>query len=94
MNTESTPKRTRAHTPTNKSTIGVRISDELCAVLQPLLLIHVYIHRFGDGHPRVSDHRCVDTIFMLYVLHTGCQWAALKATDLYPAFTAYDRVRA
>jgi putative transposase len=48
-------------------------------------------HRFGGGRPRVSDRRCADAIF--YVLRTGCQWAALNATDLCPKSTAYDRFR-
>src|SRR5262249_20113160 len=33
--------------------------------------------------------QCADAIF--YVLRTGCQWAALDATDLCPHSTAHDR---
>jgi transposase len=91
MSTEATPKRTRARTPNNKTTTGFRISDELWAVLEPLLPVHVNTHRFGGGRPRVSDRRCADAIF--YVLRTGCQWAALNETDLCAKSTAYDRFR-
>ena len=91
MSTETTPRRTRARTPNNKTTTGFRISDELWAVLEPLLPVHVNTHRFGGGRPRVSDRRCADAIF--YVLRTGCQWAALNDTDLCAKSTAYDRFR-
>ena len=92
MSTETTPRRTRARTPNNKTTTGFRISDELWTVLEPLLPVHVNTHRFGGGRPRVSDRRCADAIF--YVLRTGCQWAALNETDLCAKSTAYDRFRA
>ncbi len=91
MSTEPTPKRTRARTPNNKTTTDFRISDDLWAVLEPLLPVRVNTHRCGGGRPRVSDRRCADAIF--YVLRTGCQWAALNATDLCPKSTAYDRFR-
>ena len=73
-------KRTRARTPNNRTTTGFRISDELWAVLQPLLPVHVNTHRFGGGRPRVPDRQCADAIF--YVLRTGCQWEALNQTEL------------
>jgi len=92
MSTEPPPKRTRARTPNNTTTTGFRISDDLWAVLEPPLLSRsMNAHRFGGGRPRVSDRRCADAIF--YVLRTGCQWAALNATDLCPKSTAYDRFR-
>lgn len=57
MSTESTPKRTRVRTPNNTTTTGFRTSDELWAVLEPFLPVHVNAHRFGGGRPRVSDRR-------------------------------------
>ena len=82
-------KRTRPRSPNNKTTTGFRISDELWAVLQPVLPVHVNIHRFGGGRPRVPDRACADGIF--YVLRTGCQWKALDQTELCAGSTAHDR---
>ena len=83
------PKRTRARTPNNRTTTGFRVSDELWAVLQPLVPEPVNKHRFGGGRPRVADRRCADAIF--YVLRTGCQWEALNQTELCAKSTAHDR---
>ncbi len=82
-------QRPRARTPNNRTTTGFRISDELWAVLEPLLPVRVNTHRFGGGRPRVSDRRCADAIF--YVLRTGGQWAALNETELCAKSTAHDR---
>jgi transposase len=82
-------KRTRTRTPNNKTTTAYRISDELWAVLEPLLPPHPNTHRFGGGRPRVPDRLCADAIF--YVLRTGCQWQALDQTDLCAHSTAHDR---
>jgi len=88
--TETTQtERNRVRTPNNKTTTGFRISDELWAVLQLHLPVHINKHRFGGGRPRVSDRDCADAIF--YVLRTGCQWGALDQTDLVPHSTAHDR---
>ena len=86
---EQEPKRTRNRTPNNKTTASFRISDELWAVLQPVLPAQVNTHRFGGGRPRVPDRACADAIF--YVLRTGCQWKALDETDLCARSTAHDR---
>ena len=83
------PARTRVRTPNNRTTTGFRISDDLWAVLEPLLPARVNTHRFGGGRPRVPDRRCADAIF--YVLRTGCQWEALNQTDLCAKSTAHDR---
>jgi putative transposase len=72
-------KRTRTRTPNNRTTTGFRISDELWAVLAPLLPEWVNTHRFGGGRPRVPERRWADALF--YVLRTGCQWEALKQTE-------------
>jgi putative transposase len=79
----------RKRTPVNKVTTGFRVSDALWALLQGLLPKHRNTHRFGGGKPRTPDRQCADAIF--YVLRTGCQWAALDATDLCPHSTAHDR---
>lgn len=84
-----TTKRTRARTPNNRTTTSFRISDELWAVLEPLLPVRVNTHRFGGGRPRVPNRQCADAIF--YVLRTGCQWEALNQTELCPKSTAHDR---
>lgn len=89
MSTQTSPKRTRARTATNKTTTGFRISDALWAVLEPLLPKHTNTHRFGGGRPRVPDRDCADAIF--YVLRTGGQWAALNQTELCRKSTAHDR---
>jgi transposase len=89
MSDEQITKRTRVRTPNNQTTTGFRISDDLWAVLQPLLPVHVNTHRFGGGRPRKPDRVCADAIF--YVLRTGCQWKALDQTELCPGSTAHDR---
>jgi transposase len=76
-------------TANNHTTTEFRISDELWAVLQPLLPVHVNTHRTGGGRPRVPDRDCVDAIF--YVLRTGCHWQALDQTGLCAYWTAYER---
>lgn len=87
MNTRQ--ERTHKRTPNNKTTSAFRISDELWAMLEPLLPEHVNRHRFGGGRPRKPDRICADGIF--YVLRTGCQWKALDETDICPGSTAHDR---
>jgi len=89
MSDEQITKRTRVRTPNNQTTTGFRISDDLWAVLQPLLPVHINTHRFGGGRPRKPDRVCADAIF--YVLRTGCQWKALDQTELCPGSTAHDR---
>jgi putative transposase len=89
MNKEEPLQRSRLRSPNNRTTTGFRISDELWAVLQPLLPVHVNTHRFGGGRPRVPDRPCADAIF--YVLRTGCQWHALDQTELCAHSTAHDR---
>src|SRR5256886_15464712 len=91
MNRQETKKRERERerTPNTRTPTGFRISDELWAVLQPLLPPHINTHRFGGGRPRVPDRDCADAIF--YVLRTGCQWQALDQRELCPHSTAHDR---
>jgi transposase len=82
-------ERTRQRAANNQTTSSYRISDELWAVLSPLLPEHVNTHRFGGGRPRKADRICADGIF--YVLRTGCQWKALDETGICPGSTAHDR---
>jgi putative transposase len=89
MRSTKAKKRQRPRAAVNHVTASYRIADELWAVLQPLLPVHVNCHRFGGGRPRVPDRQCADAIF--YVLRTGCQWGALDATDLCRRSTAHDR---
>jgi putative transposase len=49
MSKQETKKHERERTPNTHTTPGFRISDELWAVLEPLLPIHVNTHRFGTG---------------------------------------------
>lgn len=48
-------KRTRARAHNNRTTTGFRVSDELWAVLEPLLPTRANTHRFGGGRPRVPE---------------------------------------
>lgn len=82
-------KQKRQQAKVNAVTAGYQVSDELWAVLQPLLPEHVNAYRFGGGRPRVPDRQCADAIF--YVFRTGCQWGALDTTGLCPHSTAHDR---
>ena len=69
------PKRAGPATPTNPTTGSFQVSDELWAVLAPLIPQRVNTHPLGGGRPRVPDRTCANGIF--YVLRTGCQWKAL-----------------
>src|SRR5260370_26284179 len=89
MNRQENKNRERERTPNNRTTTGFRISDELWAVLHPLLPVHVNTHRFGGGRPRVPDRDCADAIF--YALRTGCPWQALDQTEVSPHSTAHER---
>src|SRR5215468_7877548 len=80
---KTSAKRSRPRTPNNRTTTGYRISDELWAVLQPLLAVHVNTHRFGGGRPRVADRRCADAIF--YVLRTGCHEEQRSTFSIFSA---------
>jgi len=92
MSKQDNQPRERERTANHRTTTGYRISDQLWAVLQPLLPVHVNTHRFGGGRPRVADRACADAIF--FVLRTGCQWQALDQTELCAHATAHDRFQA
>jgi putative transposase len=87
---EKSKQRTRAATkPVPTTGRRFTISDQLWALMEPLLAEHKNTHRFGGGRPRVPDRVCADAIF--FVLRTGCQWNALSATGICPSSTAHDR---
>src|SRR5215472_11205188 len=65
MSKQNNQPRERPRTPNNRTTTGFRISDELWAVLEPLLPVHANTHRFGGGRPRVPDRACADAIFFV-----------------------------
>ena len=46
-------------------------------------------HPLGCHRPRVDDRQAMDAIF--FVLRTGCQWSALKATGLCSKSAAHRR---
>lgn len=53
MSEEETKQRKRLRTPNNRTTSGFRVSNELWAVLQPLLPMHLTGSRFtkNEGEP-------------------------------------------
>src|SRR3954452_13916559 len=69
-----------------------RISDELWALMEPLLPEHKNTHRLGGGRPGVADRRWADGI--CFVLTRGCQWNALSPRGICPSSTAHDRFQA
>ena len=83
------PKRAGPATQTNPTTGAFQISDELWAVLEPLIPKYVNTHRLGGGRPRVPNRTCANGIF--FVLRTGCQWKALDATGICSGSTAHLR---
>ena len=83
------PKRAGPTTPANPTTGSFQVSDELWAVLAPLIPQRVNTHPLGGGRPRVPDRTCANGIS--YVLRTGCQWKALDATGICSGSTAHLR---
>jgi transposase len=62
--------------------------DALWERLQPLLPPRP-AHPLGCHRPRVDDRRAMDAIF--FVLRTGCQWNALRATGICSSSSAHRR---
>src|SRR5215204_1273172 len=89
MSEPTTSNRTRPRARNNPTTTGFRISDELWAVLEPLLPPQGNPHRCGGGRPRTPARRGAAAI--VYVLRPSCQWAALDQTELGRHSTAHDR---
>ena len=67
-----------------------RISDELWAKIEPLLPVPAgKPHPLGCHRSRVPNRQAMDGIF--FVLRTGCQWNALKATGICSSSSAHRR---
>lgn len=62
--------------------------DALWERIQPLLPPRP-AHPLGCHRPRVADRRAMDAIF--FVLRTGCQWNALRATGICSSSAAHRR---
>lgn len=69
---------------------GWRVSDALWERIEPMLPERPS-HPLGCHRPRVDDRAAFDAI--LFVLRTGCQWAALSQTGLCSKSSAYRRFR-
>ena len=63
-----------------------RIPDELWQRIEPLLPPHK-AHPLGCHRPPVPPRAAMDAIF--FVLRTGCQWNALKATGICSSSSAH-----
>jgi len=50
-------KRERKRRPNNKTTTGFHVSDELWAIMEPLLPVHINTHRFGGGTCKTDGNK-------------------------------------
>jgi transposase len=66
------------------------IPDALWERIEPLLPPGKP-HPLGCHNPRVDHRRAMDAIF--FVLRTGCQWNALRATGICSSSTAHRRLQ-
>jgi putative transposase len=67
-----------------------RISDTLWERLSPQLPVHTpKPHPLGRHRQRIPDRQVLNGIF--FVLRTGCQWKALRATGICSSSTAHSR---
>lgn len=69
---------------------GWRLPDELWERMEPLLPERPP-HPLGCHNPRIPDRAAMDAIF--FVLRTGSQWQALRATGICSPSSAYRRLR-
>jgi transposase len=69
---------------------GWRLPDELWEKMKVLLPPRP-AHPLGCHNPRVPDRNAMDGSF--FILRTGCQWGALKATGICSKSSAYRRFR-
>lgn len=67
---------------------GWRIPDVLWAQIEPLLPPGKE-HPLGCHNPRVPNRNAMNAV--LFVLRTGCQWNALKATGICSSSSAHRR---
>lgn len=68
---------------------GWRISDALWEKMNPLIPPPPKKHPLGCHNPRVPDRNAMNAIF--FVLRTGCQWNALKATNICSSSSSHRR---
>lgn len=68
---------------------GWRMPDALWEQIEPLLSIPKIRHPLGCHRPRVPNRHAMDAI--LFVLRTGCQWTALRATGICSSSSAHRR---
>lgn len=69
---------------------GWRLPEELWERMKPLLPER-RSHPLGCHNPRVPDRAAMDAIF--FILRTGSQWQALRATGICSPSSAYRRFR-
>lgn len=69
---------------------GWRLPDELWERMEPRLPERP-AHPLGCHNPRVPDRSAMDAIF--FVLRTGSQWQALRASGICSPSSAYRRFR-
>lgn len=69
---------------------GRRLADELWERMEPRLPERP-AHPLGCHNPRVPDRSAMDAIF--FVLRTGSQWQALRASGICSPSLAYRRFR-
>jgi transposase len=67
---------------------GWRIPDDLWKKIEPLIPPGKP-HPLGCHRPRVPDKNAMNAI--LFVLRTGCQWNALKATGICSSSSSHRR---
>jgi putative transposase len=67
---------------------GWRLPDVLWAKMEKLLPPRPK-HPLGCHNPRVPDRAAMDAIF--FVLRTGCQWNALRETNICSSSSAHRR---
>ena len=67
---------------------GWRIPDALWEKMKPLIPPGKS-HPLGCHNPRVPDRNAMNAIF--FVLRTGCQWNALRATGICSSSSAHRR---
>ena len=89
MNDETSDAIEAASVQTDEFRWGWRIPDELRGRIAPLLPKSAKPHPLGCHRPRVPDRSAMDAVF--FVLRTGCQWKALRATGICSSSSAHRR---
>ena len=84
MSKQETKKRERERTPSNRTTTGFRISDELWAQLQPLLPVHVNTV-MATSHIR---SKICNFVFLAYQYSCPMNWMKEEAVRFFDATRA------